>query len=133
MRSSAMQKISIEGARKVLASNRNIIAAWAFGSAKSGETQEWADLDIAVLFKYKPGLDEMANLRAKLQHILRFEEIDLVVLDEYSSPILRFEALSGRLLYSRDDARCAQFASLTAREYEDEMAMSRYHLNARPD
>ena len=36
--------------------------------------------------------------------------------------IVRFEAISGQSLFCRDLARRAEFASLTARKYEDEMA-----------
>lgn len=39
-----------------------------------------------------------------------------------ANPILRFEAVSGRMLFCRDIQRMADFVSLTAREYEDEMA-----------
>jgi hypothetical protein len=58
----------------------------------------------------------------KLQSALNIEEIDLVVLNK-ANPILRFEAISGRSLFCRDLSRRAEFASLTAREYEDSMAM----------
>jgi hypothetical protein len=48
-----------------------------------------------------------------------------VVLND-ASPILRFEALCGRRICCADENRCAEFASLTAREYEDEMALCRH-------
>jgi hypothetical protein len=57
------------------------------------------------------------------------EEIDLVVLNE-ANAFLRFEALSGQSLFCRDPARRAEFASLTAREYEDEMAFWQRALQA---
>jgi hypothetical protein len=52
---------------------------------------------------------------------LSFDEIDIVVLTE-ASPILRFEAVSGRPLYTADRESQATFVSVTAREYEDELA-----------
>ena len=67
-------------------------------------------------------------LREQLQAILQFDDIDLVAVDERSSPILRFEAVSGRSIYCRDSERRAEFVSLTAREYEDEMAFLRRGL-----
>jgi hypothetical protein len=59
--------------------------------------------------------------------VLRFyrrevDDIDLVPLNG-ASPVLGFEALCGRRVYCADENLCAEFASLTAREYEDEMAM----------
>ena len=64
----------------------------------------------------------MAEVRASLQTILNVDDIDLIVLNN-ASPILRFEAVRGRRLYCREVNRCAEFVSLTAREYEDDMAM----------
>jgi hypothetical protein len=57
----------------------------------------------------------------ELEKIVGVEAIDLVILNE-ANPILRFEAISGRPLFCRDLDQRAEFASLTAREYEDEMA-----------
>ena len=47
------------------------------------------------------------------------------------SPILRFEAASGRLLCCRDAGRRATFVSLTAREYEESIAMVQRALAVR--
>jgi predicted nucleotidyltransferase len=99
-----------------------VIAAWFFGSAQHGQPGPGSDLDIGVLFATKPTLVELADLRADLQQELQIDEIDLVPLNG-ASPILRFEAISGRPIYCRDRGRRAEFASLTAREYEDAMAL----------
>lgn len=104
--------------------HHNVIAVWAFGSAQDGQIPQGGDLDIGVFFEAPPSLDELADLRSDLQQALGFEEIDLVVLNR-ANPVLRFEALSGRSLFCRDPGRRADFASLTAREYEDEMAQLR--------
>ena len=99
----------------------NIVAAWIFGSAREGTIRPGADIDVGVLFARMPSIDELADLRAALQDALAFDEIDLVILNE-ASPILRFEAVSGRPIYTADRESRATFVSLTAREYEDEMA-----------
>lgn len=104
-----------------LTRNANIIAAWIFGSAREGTVRPGADIDIGVLFSRLPSIDELADLRSALQDALAFDEIDLVVLNE-ASPILRFEAISGLSVYTADLETRATFVSLTAREYEDEMA-----------
>jgi predicted nucleotidyltransferase len=69
-------------ARQVFENTPQVIAAWAFGSAKDGEIRPGGDLDIAVLF------------------------------EGYAS-------------------RQAEFVSLTAREYEDEMALLLWGLKNR--
>jgi predicted nucleotidyltransferase len=117
-----MYSVDWERLEQVLAASSNVIAAWVFGSAQNGQISEGSDLDIGVLFDSKPSLDELLNLMADLQKALQFDEVDLVPLNE-ANPILRFEAISGRAVFCRDASRRAEFASLTAREYEDEMAM----------
>jgi hypothetical protein len=81
-----------------------------------------SDVDIGVLLDSAPSLEELAALREQLQAALQFDDVDLVAVDEQSSPILRFEVVSGGPIYCRDVDRRAEFVSLTAREYEYEMA-----------
>ncbi len=109
-------------AAAVFASLPEVIAAWAFGSAERGAMTRSSDIDIGVLFDGPVSLDELASLRAKLQEEFRFDDIDLVAVDDASTPILRFEVISGRSIYCRNPQRRAEFVSLAAREYEDEMA-----------
>lgn len=116
------RRIDWERSLPVLENAQNVLAAWAFGSAKNGEIRPGSDADIGVLFDGHPSLDELAALRADLQVALQFDEIDVVVLNE-ASPILRFEAISGQSLFCQDANRRAEFASLTAREYEEAMSL----------
>ncbi len=117
-----MCNVNLDKVAHVLACMPKVLAAWVFGSAQEGHIHAGSDLDIGVLFGAPPALDELADLRADLQEAVQFDNIDLVVLNA-ASPILRFEAVSGRLLFCRDAARRAAFVSLTAREYEESMAM----------
>lgn len=105
------------------------VGAWLFGSAVDGEIRAGSDVDIAILFGRNPGLDELAACRARLQQALKFDDIDVIVLNK-ASVILQFQALLGTRVFCGDAAHCAQFASLTAREYEDEMAQCRRALDA---
>ena len=125
-----MRRIDLQKAEGILGRHDDVVAAWAFGSAKDGSVGDASDLDIGVLFLSRPDLDDRTKLLAELQEALEFENVDLVVLNDTSS-ILRFEAVSGRLLFSSNEARRAEFVSLTAREYEDDMAMSRRFLDSR--
>ena len=117
-----MTRIEWERTRPVWEDVASPIAAWAFGSGQDGHMRDGADVDIGLLVDAKPDLDELADIRADLQKALDIDDIDLTVLND-ASPILRFEAISGRPIFCRDADRRAEFASLTAREYEDEMAM----------
>jgi predicted nucleotidyltransferase len=116
-----MRSVDWSGAEQIWEAFPDVIAAWAFGSAQTGRVGASSDLDVGVLFALSPSLDELADLRRELQQALQVDDIDLVVLNE-ASPILRFEVTCGRLLLCRDMAKLAEFVSLTAREYEDEMA-----------
>lgn len=114
-----------------LAGSGNVLAAWHFGSTAQGRFRPGADIDIGVLFVRHPSLDALADLRSDLQKVLNYDDIDLVVLNG-ASPILRFEAVSGRAIYTADLEARATFVSLTAREYEDEMAQYQKALKGMP-
>jgi predicted nucleotidyltransferase len=107
--------------RQIWQATPEVLAAWAFGSAAGGRVAPGSDVDVGVWFASRPTFDQQLALLGRLQDALGVDEIDLVLLND-ANPILRFEALSGRTLYNRDPSRCAGFASLTAREYEDAMA-----------
>jgi predicted nucleotidyltransferase len=99
----------------------HVIAAWAFGSAQGGIVSDDSDVDIGVLMDQSPSFEEQVDLLTRLQKAIQIEEVDLIILNN-ANPHLRFEAISGKLLFCRDPSRKAAFVSLTAREYEDEMA-----------
>jgi len=122
--SSSLDLTAVAG---TLARHPHVIAGWVFGSAQNGTVRPGGDVDVGVLFDREPDLDEMADLRADLQEALHFDRIDLVVLNK-AQVILRFEAISGQRVYCRDAERMADFVSLTAREYEDAMALLQYGL-----
>ena len=113
-------KVPFESLRTGLR-HSGIVGAWLFGSAREGDLRPGSDLDIGILFDGRPGLDALAECRARLQRATGVEEVDLVPLNT-ASPLVRFEALCGKRLVCADEERCAEFASLSAREYEDELA-----------
>ena len=122
-----MFKIDDAAIQGVLTIQHGVTAAWVFGSSRDGEIAPGSDLDIGVLYVGRPSLDELAGLRESLQRALQFDDIDIVVLNG-ASPITRFEAVSARLIFSRSAQEVAGFVSLTAREYEDSMALLRRGL-----
>lgn len=125
------KRIDWTQAKAVLEATSKVIAAWVFGSAQDGEVRPDGDVDIGVLMESLPSLDEQLELLLKLQKALQVDDVDLVILNE-ANPILRFEAISGQPLFCRDAVRRAEFASLTAREYEDAIALWQRGLAMRP-
>lgn len=105
-----------------------VVAAWIFGSSQNGTVRPGSDLDIGILADPLPTLTQHLDLQGQLAHACQ-EDVDLVVLNAASS-VLRFEALQGPSLYCGDIERRAVFASLTAREYEDDMALAERGLAA---
>jgi len=95
-------KFNIDAIAPVL-SKFNVVGGWLFGSAASGEIANQSDIDIAVLFRAKPGLDELAECRAALQKAICFDDIELVVLND-ASVILRFAALMGKRVLCADES-----------------------------
>ena len=108
--------------KEVFESYPQVVAAWLFGSASKGKRRPDSDIDIGVLFEKKPTLDEWLDLHADLQDALHSDAVDLVILNG-ASAILRFETLCGQALYCRNLEERATFASLTARQYEESMAL----------
>ncbi|MCL4833776.1 MAG: nucleotidyltransferase domain-containing protein [Caldilineaceae bacterium] len=99
-----------------------VIAAWHFGSTSVGRARPDSDIDIGVLFDAPPTLDEWLDLHAALQDALNAGNLDLVVLNG-KTPVLRYAAICGHRLYCRSLEEMATFSSLTARQYEDSMAL----------
>ena len=125
-----LRRIDWEQTARLWRETPEVIAAWAFGSAADGRIAPGSDVDVGVWFEASPSFEQQLDLLARLQDTLGVDEVDLVALND-ANPILRFEALSGRRLFCRDPGRCAGFASLTAREYEDAMAFWEWGLRAR--
>lgn len=126
------RQVDLTALEPVWEAHLNLIAVWLFGSAQSGEVRPGSDLDFGLLFAAPPGLDELIDLSMQIQRILDFDQFDLVPLNTVN-PYLRFEAISGRPLFCRDPGRRAEFASLTAREYEDEFAFWQKGLRYRAE
>lgn len=121
-----MRKVDLFRAEKIWQTYPGIIAVWSFGSAQNGKIAFGSDLDIAVLFADPPEFETLCDLRADLQEMLELEDIDLMNLNT-AGTISAMEAISGTPLFCRDRGKRAEFVSLTARQYEDDMAQLRRH------
>jgi len=120
-------KINLTQAHRVWKKNSSLIASWSFGSAKDGIVAPGSDLDIAVLFSSLPNIAELAELRADLQDVFDFDAIDLLILNS-AGTISSMEAVSGKPLFCRDRNKRAEFVSLVARQYEDDMVFIEKYL-----
>ncbi len=95
--------------RDVLAAERAVLFAYAFGSFVEGGPFE--DIDLAVFVDPGAGVtDRLAfqfDLAARLESAVRLP-VDIVILDEVP-PGLQAAAVRGRLVFCRDEARRVAF------------------------
>ncbi len=91
------------------------------GSARDGFVREGADVDIAVYIEGKPDFEFYRRAFEAVSSVAGDAEPDVGMLNN-AEPVYRFEALKGRLLFSRDMEKYREFFSLTCREYESQMA-----------
>lgn len=100
----------------------NVILAALFGSARDGLVRQGSDVDLGVLLapplSAEGFLEFASELGARLRHLPFLDVVDL----NHADSILAFEALQGRKILVRDPDAVAAFASLAARQYENDMA-----------
>ncbi|MCI5146246.1 MAG: nucleotidyltransferase domain-containing protein, partial [Candidatus Electrothrix sp. AR3] len=110
----------------------SIIAVWSFGSAQDGNIAQGSDLDLAILFADPPDFELLCRIRADLQDVLQVDAVDLMNLNS-AGVISAMEAISGTPLFCRNSGKRAEFVSLTARQYEDDMIQLRRYYSADSD
>lgn len=116
-----MKEFSIPLLQEALKKHDKIAFALLFGSSKDGRLiKDSADVDIALYLSDKPSADMLAEIVGLCQDAIKYDNIDLVVLND-ADPILSFEALFGKLLVCNNEEAYLSFFSLTCRQYEDEM------------
>jgi len=125
----------LDGIKKILIEDENIIFAYLFGGLAKGEVHPLSDIDLAVYLKHT---DELAayklQLFNKISDVLGTSEMDLIILN--TAPI----SLTGRILQKREvlvDKEAFSrhaFESLNLREFfdfrmkEDSLLTRRYGL-----
>lgn len=118
-------------------------AAQKTGHEAQGLVKPHSDLDIAVYLDLnrKTADNQKFDLlalystaRDVTEEVVGPVRCDLGILNN-AEPVFRYEALKGRLLFSRDEELRSAFFSLTCREYEHRMfdykKQRRYRLEAR--
>lgn len=103
------------------------------GSAMGGTIGPHSDLDMALYLNQQRSLEIHRRITDICQEVIPVR-CDLGYLN-HAEPVYRYEALKGRLLFTRDEEVWLRFFSLTCREYEHAMAryaaQHRYRLEAR--
>jgi predicted nucleotidyltransferase len=130
----ASKSIRWERLAAILSGFDAIEFALVFGSTRDGLVRAGSDLDIAVSL----GGTEAGSIDLLLEIAGRVEEevgvtCDLAVLNT-AGPVLRHEALQGRVLFVRTDCEdsFSDFYARTCAEYEDLMAWrARQHRSRR--
>jgi predicted nucleotidyltransferase len=96
--------------RDCLASHREVVAAYLFGSHAEGRAHRESDVDVGVLLDHglcpdaKVRFDRRVALTAELIAALHENDVDLVILNDASPLLGRRIAIEGRLVHCADRA-----------------------------
>lgn len=118
------KRIDLRHLAAVLENREDVEYALVFGSARDGVVHAGSDLDVAVSLRHAEAqsIDRLLALVGKIEEAFAVT-CDLTVLNT-AGPVLRHEALKGRVLFIRpggaDDF--SDFYARTCAEYEDLMA-----------
>ena len=103
------------------------------GSAKDGQVKQAGDIDLALFIEGRPTLELYEKVSKCVEAVAPGVQCDTGILNN-AEPVYRFEALKGRLLFSRNQEQYLHFFSLTCREYESQVAdyqrQQRYRLTS---
>jgi len=97
-----------------------VVFTLVMGSATQGTVQSHSDLDLAIYASRPLSLDERVSMIRHVSDLHQGVRCDLGML-RLAEPVYRFEALKGRLLFTRDQETWLRFYSVTCREYESQM------------
>ena len=90
------------------------------GSGRDGKIPPGGDLDLAVGLRGRLSFDLYQWITQVVGRVVPGIDIDLGHFDR-AEPVYRFEALKGRLLFTRNQERFFSAFSLACREYESQM------------
>ncbi|WP_028308091.1 type VII toxin-antitoxin system MntA family adenylyltransferase antitoxin [Desulfitibacter alkalitolerans] len=96
----------------------DVVLAILFGSHGTEFQRNDSDIDFAILFDNKISMMEEMKILDELSGILSFENIDLLNLNK-ASVIMKFEALSGQIIYERDFDEISDFMEKVFKTYGD--------------
>ncbi|MCX5643399.1 MAG: nucleotidyltransferase domain-containing protein [Phycisphaerae bacterium] len=118
-----VKRIDMQRLAAVLEGIEDVEYAMIFGSAQEGVVHAGSDLDVAAWLAQTDGptIDRLAQIVGKIEDTFAVS-CDLAVLNT-AGPVLRHEALKGRVLFVRPacEADFSDFYVRTCAEYEDLM------------
>lgn len=95
--------------KKILAVSPHIKLAYLFGSVASGATHAKSDLDLGIYIKHPDKIKRFEirqKLYIKLALALKRDDIDIVIINDSQSTLLRYEIVSkGMRIFERQDYR----------------------------
>jgi predicted nucleotidyltransferase len=102
----------------LLSEYQNAILVFLFGSCAKNDMTVFSDLDIAILFREKPDIYVLNELREKLEGTFHMA-VDIVTLNN-ASPIIKMQVLKNGIVLVNKDARVYyKFFVNTVKEYDD--------------
>jgi len=110
-----------------------VLFAYVFGSAKTGEIRPGSDIDVAVwIINPDMKMKLIPKLVGLVESFTQRATCDLVFLNDVGDQ-LAFEVLQGNILFIRDEARDLHsgFYSETCRNYEDHIVWMKKQLQYR--
>ena len=117
---------------QAIASRKEVLAAYVFGSVASGRERPDSDIDVAVLVDTSSIPEDLLHYRlqlmAELGQVLKRSDLELVVLNE-APPALAQNAISkGKLIFERSRSARIRFQIRTFNAFLDTKPMRDYHL-----
>ena len=98
----------------------DVIFCFLMGSSVSGIVKTYSDLDLAFFLNKAPTYGFYGRVMDVVRNVVPDVRCDIGILNT-AEPIYRFEALKGKLLFTRDEECYLTFFSRTCREYESQM------------
>ncbi len=110
----------LPGAANYLESHPKVLFSYLFGSLAKGRPLPLSDVDIAVyLADTLYGTDDKLDILGKLMDILQTDEIDLVLLNTASLPLVMNVLKGKKIIVDKDPLARHIFESLSMRKYFD--------------
>ncbi len=110
-----------------------VLFAFLLGSSRNGCVAVGSDVDLALYVEERYAFDLYSRAADVVAGFVPKAHCDIGLLRR-AEPVYRYEALKGRLLFTRDLEAYIRFFSLTCREYESQLAdyerQYRYRMEA---
>lgn len=103
--------------------NKDLLAAYLYGSYGTAEQTPLSDVDIAVLLKWevKDNFNKQLEISSKVAEITGSDDVNVLFLNSVPV-IMQFRVIkTGRLLFVRGQAELADFQELVCKIYADFM------------